>query len=283
MRCRPITRLTLLFVCLFVCSVSSAQKTSQKGGTSVGQFRKVLHEIRWISKNPALMAELQLSDEQVAAMEAVGADFEQDFKAIFEGREEEIATIRQLKKEGRSDEVAELWQGFQEQIDTLSVVQEATISETLLPHQLERIEQIRLQEELRKQNPLGGPFVGPLSLADRLNLNSEQREKLKKATEEARAEYFKALAKIRQDANDHILESLPEEKQEAVRRLLGDHYDHDRARRESIQNWKGLDRLGNKDRRKSKKNKSDDAAKDGERKKGLKKSKAEKALDKVSR
>ena len=244
----PIRLVVLLSALACVCPLANGQRSSEtqksaaKDKDVMGEFRRNVREIQWISRNPSLLAELQLTDEQVKTLEETGKKYDAQFKQIFEGRDDAIAEIRALRKAGDKERAKELWQEFEREIARLASAKTEVVTKTLLPHQLDRLHQVRLRQELHRRNPRAEPFSSTLMLADRLGLSKSEKEELQKATLKAREEYYRDLEKLKQKANERILNSLPAEARKQLRGLVGEDYDIGRAYRDAVATWKRIDK-----------------------------------------
>ncbi len=161
-------------------------------------------------------------------------------------RGEEMRELGRLKEEGKTEEVAKRWEAIQAEMREQAKVHYDVIHETLLPHQVSRMQQITLQQSLKRKNPYGDELGAPIALADRLELSEEEKEKLKEAIEKAREAFYKEVRELKKKATDDIMASLPVEKQKQLQEIMGDTYDPEEARKELAGKWQSFSKSRSK-------------------------------------
>ena len=231
------TRNLLVTVLLLSCSqFVMAQKDE---GDDTGAM---LRAIGWIAKDPAIRAELDISESQAADLERAAKEVRSHYERMWRERGDELREIGRLKEEGRMDEVKLRWEAIQADMRESAQEQYEVIDQTLLPHQVSRMRQITLQQRLKRENPYRDELGAPLALADRLGLSEEQKAKLKEAIEKARKEFYAEVRDLKKKATDDIMSALPEDKQKQLKELMGDTYDPNRAREELRGQWQSFSR-----------------------------------------
>jgi Spy/CpxP family protein refolding chaperone len=120
-----------------------------------------------------------------------------------EERQEAFADMR-----GRAEKVV---QSAQKDIDAV-----------LLPHQRERLKQLNIQSQLRRQNTSDALTRG--ALATELNITDEQREKLSQMQEQVAEELRKEMEQLQQEAREKVLSVLTPEQRAKLTQLTGDSF-----------------------------------------------------------
>ena len=88
---------------------------------------------------------------------------------------------------------------------------------------------------LKFQSGFGDEFGVVYGLAKDLELTPEEKQKLRDSIVEARKEYYEKLAQLKADTHKKIMDSLPAEKRDKVKEILGDRYDGDSERRKMFE------------------------------------------------
>jgi Spy/CpxP family protein refolding chaperone len=155
--------------------------------------------------------EIELVDEQKEELQAVGEEIRDQMRSMFEG-------MRDLGPDERRERFENMREEMQEVRDTV----EGRIKEVLMPEQFERLEQITMQQQIRRSG-LSGALQG--SVAESLGITDEQREKMVTRAQELQAEMQAKIAQIRQEAQDELKQMLTPEQRSKLEELIGDDFE----------------------------------------------------------
>ena len=156
----------------------------------------------------AVQSELEMTDEQIELL-----------KELAQGRTRPEGFDREAfraEMEGLSDE--ERAAKIKEMRESRSKDQKAKLEEILLPHQMERLEQLSFQASA--QGGARSLISGPL--AEKLNITDQQKEELQSQAEELQKKFNEEVAKLRAEMQEKLLESLTSEQQAEFKKLTGD-------------------------------------------------------------
>ena len=92
----------------------------------------------------------------------------------------------------------------------------------LLPHQVERLKQLRMQSLLRRKSVVEILTSDPVKT--NLEITDDQSDDLKKKEKEIEEELQREIAKLREKAREKLLGSLRPTQKEAVEKMFGDTY-----------------------------------------------------------
>ena len=161
--------------------------------------------------NEDVRKELDLVDEQVSKLTAIGDKLREEMRSQFEG-------FRDLSDEERQTKFAEMRTKMEER--TKEVQKE--VDEVLLPQQRERLAQINFQSQVRRASG-GGDSTGLTSdfIVAQLEITDEQKAKLTDLEKEVAKELADKVAKARNDAREKLLAALTPEQREKFKKLMG--------------------------------------------------------------
>ncbi len=175
--------------------------------------------------------EIELLDDQKADLEKLGEKARAAMQEVF-------GNFRNLSREEMQQRREEIQQKMQEQQKKL----QAELEKILLPHQLERLEQIRIQ--LMGIRALEDPEV-----AEKLNITDAQKEKIRQVQEQAREKMREAFqgmrggqgqrpdpqamreqfTKLREQIEKDVLAVLTPEQKKKFEELKGEPFELDRS------------------------------------------------------
>jgi len=118
---------------------------------------------------------------------------------------------------------------------------EARAESILMPHQVDRVRQIMIQQQMRGRGGAGSALTSG-RIADELGLTEEQIEELRKKAEEAQEEMRQKLEELRKQAEEKILSALTPEQRAKWQKMVGEPFEMQFDRR-------GDDRRGDDRRR----------------------------------
>ncbi len=169
--------------------------------------------------NPQVRKELELGDEQVAKLKDISKKFSKQLR-------------EQLRFDpgsgGRLD--VDRIKNIRETLKTINAEREAAIGAVLLPHQSKRLKQISTQ--MKMQNRGAANTLTSDAMAKELNIDDEQKKRLKKRAEELKKQVEEKIAKIKQEAQEELLEELSRSQREKLKEMTGDKFEYKRT------NWR---------------------------------------------
>jgi Spy/CpxP family protein refolding chaperone len=157
--------------------------------------------------------DLELVDEQKTKLTALAEKVRDDMRAQFQGFD--FGSFRDLSEEERDKRFAEMREKSQKVVASA----QSELDQILLPHQKERLKQIVVQSQLRRQDTSDALSSG--ALAEQLGITDEQKEKLRAKQEEVQASIREKFEKIRQEAQNELFSVLTPEQQAKLKAMIG--------------------------------------------------------------
>lgn len=206
----------LLCVGLIGLSVADAQEGRGRGrGRGFGQAFGGGGSLRLLFDED-VRKELEVVDEQYEKLRDLARQSMEEsrdqFREMFQG-------LRDLSEEERREKFAEIRQKMEERTKAL----EEKVSKVLLPHQMDRLKQLELQSRMRRAGTAGA--LANNELAEKLGITEEQKERMRKAAEDAEKELQEKIAKAREEAREKILGVLTPDQQQKLKSLIGEQYE----------------------------------------------------------
>jgi hypothetical protein len=96
------------------------------------------------------------------------------------------------------------------------------LNSVLLPHQIERLQQLRMQTQLRRRSLIDILTADPVK--SKLEITDEQSKDLREKEKEVEEELEREIAKLREKAREKLLSPLKTTQKEAVEKMLGESY-----------------------------------------------------------
>ena len=200
-------RLTLCcFAILLGFALTTSEAMAQRGGGGGGGRQRGDTSAAQLLRSSNVKSELDLSEDQVEQVDEMLNDrggMDRDaLRAEFEGlsNEERIEKFREMREEQTTS-------------------QQKKLEEILLPHQMERLEQIVFQYATRN-GASSNAFVKAL------DLNPDQVESLKEAASKMNEELAKEVAELRKEKMDEMLKAeLTSSQYRKYQELTGDPYE----------------------------------------------------------
>jgi hypothetical protein len=161
--------------------------------------------------------ELEMTDEQIELIKELG-----------EGRNRGGGVDREALRaemEGLSDE--ERTAKIKEMRESRSKEQMESLGEILLPHQMDRLNQLSVQASA--QNGARSLLNGPL--AEKLNITDEQKEELRETAEELQKKFNDEVTKLREEMQAKLIEKLTTEQQAELKEITGEKFTFERQQR----------------------------------------------------
>jgi hypothetical protein len=170
--------------------------------------------LRWLLV-PAIRDELELVDEQIADVEKIRKDLQQEQSGLYRGMKDLSPQERQQKYREKYAELAEMV--------------EKRVKKALLPEQMDRLNQISLQMRLRSY--VGNALTGD-DLVEALKITDDQKEELQKVHQQVQKElqaknrelYAKLqeeMKKLRAEAQQKVLTVLTKRQRDKLEEMQG--------------------------------------------------------------
>ena len=149
--------------------------------------------------------ELEMVDDQYQQLKEFNASVqrraaEQIRQLDFSDRENLVDQIRSIRKKAVED-----------------------LNGVLLPHQLERLQQIRMQSLLRRRSFIDILTTDPVK--QKIELSDDQAKDLKAREKEIEEELQREIAALRKEAREKLLSTLRPTQKEAVENIFGDSFE----------------------------------------------------------
>lgn len=104
---------------------------------------------------------------------------------------------------------------------------EGRINDVLLPHQTQRLDQLRRHLRMRSQG--NGEALISGEIAKELDLSEAQIERIKKKAEELEKELAEEIRKLQMEAKEELFKELTPAQQDKLKELLGDNFVYQQA------------------------------------------------------
>lgn len=203
----PIRIYSLSLVALGVVAMCSADALAQPGGGRGGFGGRGGGGITGLLQSEDVRAEVEVTDDQMADLQAMGEDLRDEMRSMFQD-------MRDLSPEERQ----ERFQSMREEMEDIRAEAEDRMSDILLPHQMARLKEIELQQQVQRGG-LQGALRGPL--AEELGITDEQREELMAKAQELQQEMQEKIAQLRKDAEEELMQVLTPEQQSKLKSMMG--------------------------------------------------------------
>ena len=189
-----------------------SQADAQRGG------RDQTNELSLLG-NEKIQEELELVDDQVDEIKELGDEMRTSMREMFSGLRETMS--------GASDqERREMWGEMQKEMKERYEELTPKIESVLLPAQVQRLAEIKMQATLRRSGGLTSER-GSQVLKDQLDITDDQMEAMKEKAVEVRESLAVKMAKLRKQAEMEILSVLDTEQREKYKEMMGESYDVD--------------------------------------------------------
>ena len=129
-----------------------------------------------------------------------------------------FSQMRDLSDEQRRAKFGEI----RAKLEAVNADTEKQLEKVLLPHQLERLKQIDLQNRIQQR---GASALTSGDIAKALNLTDEQRDKLEKRAAEVQQELQTQIRQLQADARKKMLDVLTPDQRTQLDKLLGQQFD----------------------------------------------------------
>jgi len=184
------------------------------GGAGGGGLSTLLRDSK-------VQEELELVEDQVADLEEIQSEMRQEMMEMFRGG----GGFRDLSDDERRERMEELRAKITERTKEM----DEEIGQVLLPHQLTRLRELNFQSQIQRSGTDG--MADNESIIEALGITDEQKEKMKKAAEEASKKLEEKIQKLRQQAQDEVLAVLTPEQRKKFKELKGESFEFSNNRR----------------------------------------------------
>ena len=189
-----------------------SQADAQRGG------RDQTNELSLLG-NEKIQEELELVDDQVEEIKELGDEMRKQMREMFN-------EMRETMSGTSNEERREMWGKMQEEMKTRYEELNPKIESVLLPAQVQRLAEIKMQATLRRSGGLTSER-GSQVLKDQLDISDDQMDEMKEKAVEVKKALDAKIAKLRKEAETEILSVLDSEQREKYKKMMGDTYDVD--------------------------------------------------------
>jgi len=194
-----------------------------------------MQQLMMLGHDSELRKELEVVDDQVESVKELAQEYQKEMMDFHMSNSKLGMEIQKLYKEGKVAEAKEITEEYQKRSEEFSQEYMERASEVLLPHQIERLNQIAKRQGAKYTNEFHDEFGIAASFADEMGLSAEEKKRLADTIKEAREEYYATVAEAKKKANEKILSVLTTEQKEKMKEILGDEYDQEAMLRKSRQ------------------------------------------------
>lgn len=221
--------MSLMLRFLTLCSVFcllSAELLAQPPGRGRGGFGRGMGGQIGLLMNEEVRKEIELLEDQESDLRAMGEEIRDEIR---EEMGDMFRGMRDLSPEEREARMEDI----RARMDEVRKEAEGRMAKILLPHQVERLKQIEVQQQIQRE---GGAALAEGSLAEKLNLSDEQKAQMTAKAAEARKELEEKIRQARQEAQEKILSILTPEQRAQYDAMVGTPFElqrgDDRGRRD---------------------------------------------------
>lgn len=249
MRINSSNALFLVFVVLLVVAQTSQSVNAQKDDAPTGIFESRQQYSEFMGglkslRDPEINAMLPALNDimlarpigQTARMYSIGGNpamtlltnekIREDLE-IVDSQLEEIEQVNRELQKRMAREVRELdFENPKELVERLRGLTDNAKTEiegVFLPHQIDRLKQLGLRQEMNRKGVLGALLSDPL--ASELEITAEQKKKLQESAKEIAEELARDLEAVRAKARNKLIKNLSGQQQQKLESLVGDEYD----------------------------------------------------------
>lgn len=162
-----------------------------------------------------VIAELELVDDQVEALNDLQGEMRNVFRESFAGMRDRFRE-KDVDREALMQEIRDKIQSEMEGVTD-------GLNEILLPHQMTRLQELSFQAEVKRggtQGLLSNPRV-----KEQLGLTDDQIKEIKDKAESVKVDLEKKIEALRESARDEVLSVLTSDQQSKIKEMLGDSFE----------------------------------------------------------
>ena len=164
-----------------------------------------------IVNNPQIQQELELVDEQKQQLR----DLQKEYQKQLSERMQEFTKGGFDPESGKR--IKDL---FSEMRDTM----QTRMGDILLPHQMDRLNQVSVQMEMRNRGDANA-LMGK-RLAEMLGIDEEQKKRIEERSEEIKKKLEEKIAKLKDEAKQELLDELTSTQRKKLKELTGDKFEY---------------------------------------------------------
>lgn len=159
--------------------------------------------------DPSVQKDLELVGDQLTQLQ----DLQKSFGAKMKEQMGDIS-------KGKFD--PERMKGLGELAKRLKEEQHSQMTGLLLPHQVDRLKQISVQRHMEMAGTAGA--LASDKLAEELGITDEQKERLKKRSQEITTEMQAKMEKVKDEAKEQLLQELTADQRAKLKALTGEKF-----------------------------------------------------------
>jgi Spy/CpxP family protein refolding chaperone len=202
-----------------ICSSALAQQPGGgrfgQGGGGFGGFGGAATSASLLG-NEGVQKELELVDDQLTKIKAIQDKSREGLRELFQGAGGGNNNLSDEERTARREEM-------QKKMQERNAALDKEFTEVLLPHQRERLAQLKVQANLQRLGTVG--TLTSKEVADQLGITEDQATKLKDANEAINKELNEKIAKLRDETRAKLLESLTASQREKWTKIQGEKFD----------------------------------------------------------
>jgi Spy/CpxP family protein refolding chaperone len=211
---RPIQRVGTVLILIsagFTSAKTSAQEKAPPNSPRAGQAAPVDYDGgTGLLKVEQIQKELKLDPEQVASLLTILRETGEQMRGLYEG----LGNLTEEERRAR-------FESMNEKIKEIAKSTLAKVKEVLQPQQLDRLNQIKLQLQMRR----GGGMVDADAVSAALELSDADRNKLRERERKIAEELREKIAQLQQEARAQVLETLTPEQRAKLDTMLGEPFE----------------------------------------------------------
>lgn len=159
--------------------------------------------------NPSVQKDLNLVGEQLDKVKELQREHSEEMRKHFAGMKNGSLDLGNL--DGLKESMAELKRKQREQLEKL-----------LLPHQIDRLHQVALQQHMKQAGTANA--LANKKVAEELGISDEQIDNLKKKAKELKEKLAKDIEALKEKMKKELLQELKPEQREKLESMVGDKY-----------------------------------------------------------
>lgn len=158
-----------------------------------------------------IQQEIELVDDQKQQLDEVRRDFASRIKDAMSSIHEDGGLSGDKGRE------------IAERFEQLKQEQQAAMRDVLLPHQVERLEQIAVQQRMKTAGASG--LLADKKIAEALGISEEQQKEIKSRAEELSKELQRKIEALREETREELLQTLTAEQREKLQKMMGNKFE----------------------------------------------------------
>lgn len=160
--------------------------------------------------NTAYQQELGLADEQIDQIRDLSREYAKKMQEQFSGLEDGKLTLNPTE--------------IKDVISKLNEEKQSRISDILLPAQVERLNQIKLQNQMRSRGD--EQTLTSKKLMEELGIDEEQAKKIKERSKELKKQLEEDIQKLKEQAREDLFDELTSDQRKKINEMLGEKFDY---------------------------------------------------------